>query len=137
MSMSYPLLADAVLVAHVGVIVFVIGGLVAVVVGNRWNWHWVNTRRFRLTHLAAVIFIALQTLLGQACPLTTLESWLRVQGGSPGYSSGFIEYWLHRLIFYDAAPWVFALVYVVFAMLVLAAWWRFPPERHPRPQPHG
>jgi hypothetical protein len=128
MSMPYPLLADAVLIAHVGVIVFVIGGLVAVMLGNRRHWHWVNAGAFRLTHLAAVVFIAVQALLGRACPLTVLESWLRVKTGAPGYPGSFIEYWLHRLIYYEAPAWVFAMTYLAFTLLVVAAWWRYPPD---------
>jgi len=127
--MPYQVLADTVLVTHFGVVTFVLGGLFVIVVGNLQHWRWVNRRGFRFTHLAAVVYIALQTLLGQACPLTTLESWLRTKAGSHGYPGSFIEYWLHRLIYYEAPPWVFTLAYVAFAMIVLATWWRFPPER--------
>lgn len=130
--MPYQLLADLVLLVHFGVVVFVVGGLVVVVVGNRLSWRWVNGRRFRLAHVAAIAFVVLQTWLGQLCPLTTLESWLRVQAGSPAYTRSFVEHWVQRLIFYEAPFWVFTLIYTVFGVLVLTAWWYFPPHHSNR-----
>jgi hypothetical protein len=123
-----------VLVLHFGIVVFVVGGLLAVVAGNWVGWKWVNAWWFRLAHLAAIGFVVIQTWLGQLCPLTTLESWLRVQAGTSAYEGSFIEYWLHRLIFYEAQPWQFTLAYTVFAALVVLAWWRFPPRRTPSNQ---
>jgi hypothetical protein len=125
----YQLLADAVLVFHVAVVLFVVGGLAVVVAGNWLHWRWVNQWWFRLTHLAAIAFVVAQAWLGQFCPLTTLESWLRVQAGAAAYERSFIEHWLQRLIYYEAPFWVFTLAYTAFAVLVLLAWWRFPPLR--------
>ena len=127
--MPYPLLADAVLLIHFGVVLFVVGGLGVVVAGNWLGWRWVNGWWFRLTHLAAIAVIAVQAWLGQYCPLTILESWLRVRSGSPGYDKSFIEHWVQRLIYYDAPLWLFALIYTGFAALVILAWRRFPPRR--------
>lgn len=127
--MPYQFLADAVLLLHFGVVLFVTGGLVAVVAGNRLGWRWVNGWWFRLAHLAAIAVIAVQAWLGQYCPLTILESWLRVRSGSPAYDKSFIEHWVQRLLYYDAPLWLFALIYTAFAALVILAWWRFPPRR--------
>lgn len=126
--MPYRLLADGVLVLHFGVVVFIVGGLVMVLAGNLLRWRWVNRRGFRLAHLAAIGFVIAQSWLGQLCPLTTLESWLRVQAGATAYEKSFIEYWLQKLIYYEAPFWLFAAVYSVFGLLVLLAWWRFPPQ---------
>jgi len=78
----YRRLADAVLVLHFGVVLFVVGGLITVVAGNRLNWRWVNQRWFRLVHLAAIGVVVVQAWFGQACPLTTLEPWLRMRSGA-------------------------------------------------------
>lgn len=129
---SYQLLADAVLLLHFGVVVFVIGGLLLVVAGNKLGWPWVNKLWFRLAHVVAIGIVVAQAWLGQVCPLTTLESWLRVQAGSPSYSKSFVEHWVQRLLFYEAPFWVFALAYTVFGLLVLASWWYFPPQRRNR-----
>jgi hypothetical protein len=127
----YRFLADAVLVFHFGVTLFVVGGLVVVLAGNWLHWRWVNQLWFRLTHLGTIAVVTLQAWLGQFCPLTTLESWLRVQAGATAYQQSFIEYWLQRLIYFEAPFWVFTAAYTVFALLVLLAWWRFPPQRDP------
>ncbi len=129
--MPYRLLADVVLVLHLGVIVFVVGGLACILVGNRAGiWPWVNSLGYRLAHLAAIGVVASQAWLGQECPLTTLESWLRVQAGATGYKKGFIEYWVQWLIFYQAPSWVFTAIYTGFAALVIAVWLAYPPVRH-------
>ena len=127
--MPYQFLADSVLLTHFGVVLFVTGGLVVVVAGNGLGWRWVNGWWFRLTHLAAIAVIAVQAWLGQYCPLTILESWLRVRSGAPAYDKSFIEHWVQRLIYYEAPLWLFALIYTGFAALVILAWWRFPPRR--------
>ena len=41
------------------------------------------------------------------CPLTDWEQRLRKMAGEGDYTGDFIGYWAHRLIFYDAPPWVF------------------------------
>lgn len=41
-------------------------------------------------------------------------------------------HWLQRLIYYELSAWVFTVVYTAFALLVVLAWWRFPPRREPR-----
>ena len=127
--MPYQLLADVVLTAHFAVVVFVVGGLVAIVVGNLRGWRFVNGWWFRGAHLAAIGVVVLQAWFGTVCPLTTLESWLRVQAGETAYEANFIEHWLTRLLFYEAPGWVFTAAYTAFGLAVVAAWWRFPPGR--------
>lgn len=124
----YRLLADGVLLLHLAVVIFVIGGLAAVFVGNRWRWRWVNARAFRLAHLIAIGVVVLQAWLGAMCPLTVLESWLREQAGDAPYAASFIEHWVGRLLFYEAPGWVFTLAYTAFAGLVVAAWRCYPPR---------
>ena len=125
-------LADVVLVLHVAIVVFVVGGPVLIVLGNVFKrpWHWVNAWWFRLTHLAAIAVVVAESWFGITCPLTTLEAWLRVRAGAPVHGgNGFIEHWLQRLLYYDAPAWVFTLGYTLFGLLVVLAWWRFPPRR--------
>ena len=86
--MTYRLLADLVLAAHIALVVFVVGGLALVVIGNRRSWHWVNELWFRLMHLAAIATIIAESWLGLNCPLTTLEIWLRTKARTTTYSSG-------------------------------------------------
>lgn len=125
----YQALAELVLFLHAGVVLFVVGGLVVVLVGNALGWRWVNLFWFRVAHLFAIVVVALQAWAGMVCPLTTLESWLRIQGGSAGYDMGYVAYWVQRLLFYTAPNWVFSLAYSVFGAVVAATWWYFPPRR--------
>jgi hypothetical protein len=120
--------ADAVLLAHLGVVLFVLGGLLAIVAGNMFAVAWVNGRLFRWAHLAAIGFVVLQSWLGATCPLTTLENWLRAQAGQPTYEVSFIEHWVSTILFYQAPSWVFAVLYTMFDLAVVAAWWRWPPK---------
>ena len=130
-SLPYQLFADGVLTLHVALVAFVVGGLVLIIVGNvrRRPWQWVNNLWFRLAHLGAIAIVVAEAWLGFTCPLTTLEMWLRAQGGADTYGGGFIEYWFSRILFYDAPPWVFMIAYSLFGLLVLATWFRFPPAR--------
>ena len=126
--MAYQRLADAVLVLHFVIVLFVVGGSVTVVAGNS-GLALGESLWFRLAHLAAVGVIVAQAWLGQVCPLTTVESRLRMRAGSPGYSKSFIEHWVQAVLFYEAPAWVFVLAYTMFGLLVLGTWWRFPPRR--------
>jgi hypothetical protein len=122
-------LANAVLALHLGIVLFVVGGLVLVFVGNWRKWRWVNGWAFRLLHLATILFVVAESWLGITCPLTTLENWLRAQAGAASIGPSFIEYWFQRILFYQAPSWVFVLAYTLFAALVVWAWVRFPPRR--------
>lgn len=124
---TWRLLADAVLLLHLGVLLFVVGGLLAVLAGGVRGWAWVRHRGFRFAHLAAIGVVVLQSWLGQQCPLTTLESWLRVQAGAGGYAEGFIQHWVTQVLFYQAPGWVFGLAYTVFGAAVVWTWWWCPP----------
>ena len=130
-------LADAVLVLHFAIVLFVVGGLVLIIVGNLFGWRWVNALWFRLLHLAAIAIVVAEAWLGITCLLTTLEMWLRTQSGAgiaANYGESFIGHWLQRLLFYSAPPWVFVLAYTVFGALVVAVWFRFPPTFKKRRQ---
>lgn len=126
--MPYQALADAVLLLHLGVVVFVVLGLPAIVIGNRAGWSWANEFWWRLAHLVAIGVVALQAWLGQYCPLTSLESRLRIQAGQTGYASSFIEHWVQSVLYYQAPLWVFAIIYTVFGLSVAWAWRRYPPR---------
>ena len=130
--MPYQLLADIVLVAHVALVAFVVGGLLLVVGGNLAGWRWVNALWFRVAHLAAIGFVVAEAWLGIVCPLTSLEVWLRAQARQAAYTGSFIEHWLQRLLYYDLPGWVFTLAYSLFGLAVLASWRYFPPRRKPR-----
>jgi hypothetical protein len=122
-------LADLILLSHVAIILFVLLVPVAVLI---WRTRAVYWWRVRISHLLLTGYVALQAIFGIECPLTTWESALRRAEGQTVYTQGFIADWLHRLIFFDAAPWVFTLIYVGWFALVLAGLRWIPLRRRPR-----
>lgn len=120
--------ADAILLLHFLIVLFVVFGQVAILFGWWRNWSWVRNFWFRLTHLATIGFVVVQTWLGQLCPLTIWEQQLRQAAGQAFHERSFIEYWISRVLFFDLPWWVFIVAYTAFALLVLLSWWRFPPR---------
>ena len=123
---SMRLLADAVLILHFAYVAFVVGGLGAVWLGYALGWRWVRNWWFRILHFAAIALVAIEAVAGVICPLTWLEDWLR-----PGQESatGFVQRWLHALLFYDWPLWVFSVLYLSFAALVAVTFVLLPPAR--------
>ncbi|MBL8385713.1 MAG: DUF2784 domain-containing protein [Burkholderiales bacterium] len=131
------LAADAVLLAHAAVVVFIVGMLLAVAVGAARGWGWVRHPWLRAAHLAAIALVAAQAWLGRVCPLTSLEMALRAAAGERTYAGAFVAHWVGRLLYYDAPLWVFALAYTAFGALVAAAWILVPPRPFRRPRHAG
>jgi Protein of Unknown function (DUF2784) len=89
---------------------------------------WVRDWRWRLLHLIAIAVIAAESIFGIDCPLTVWEDRLRGEQTS----TGFIERWIDRILFYDAPTWVFTAAYIGFAALVVITWIAVPPTKDPR-----
>jgi hypothetical protein len=120
--LAFLLAADTMLVLHVLVILFVIFGLAFTLVGKLLSWSWVRNPWFRLVHLITIAVVAVQSWLGQVCPLTTWEMALREQAGDQVYAGSFISHWLEAVFFYSAPEWVFIVSYTGFGLLVLVSW---------------
>jgi len=114
-----PLLADLILIVHFTVVLFIVGGLALIWAGAGLGWRWVRHFWFRITHLAAILFVAGEALLGIWCPLTVWEDALR---GTRAETS-FIARWVHRILFYSFPEWVFTIAYVLFALAVIATFY--------------
>jgi Protein of Unknown function (DUF2784) len=83
------LAADAVVLFHLGFILFVVlGGLLAL----RW-------RKVVWVHVPAAVWGAFIEFSGWICPLTPLENWLRAAAGSPGFSGGFIDHYVMPVVY--------------------------------------
>jgi hypothetical protein len=81
--------ADAVLVLHLGFIVFALFGAALAL---RWRW-------LPLVHLPAAAWGVFIEITGRVCPLTWLENRLRQAAGQAGYSESFIEHYLVAVIY--------------------------------------
>jgi hypothetical protein len=123
-----PLLADVVATVHAAFVAFVVAGLVLIVGGATAGWDWVRNFYFRAGHLLAIVLVCSESIVGWTCPLTTIESRLRVSAGGEGYAQGFLGYWIDRLIFYDLPPRVFMLAYIAFAAVVAIVFILVPPR---------
>jgi hypothetical protein len=119
------MLADTIVVVHFLIVLFILAGVPLVYLGVALRWAWVRIWHWRILHLGAILFIAAESLLGIACPLTVWEYALRGQQST----HGFIERWVDRVLFYDAPPWVFIVSYIAFAALVVVTWLAVPPTR--------
>lgn len=84
----YQFLADAVVVAHLLFIAFVVAGGLLVLRWPRVAW----------LHIPAAAWGAVVELMGWVCPLTPLENWLRGRGGAP-YQGDFVARYLLPLIY--------------------------------------
>ena len=118
------LLADIVLIVHFAFVLFVVGGLAAIWIGTVAGLAWVRNFWFRAAHLAAIAFVAAESLLGIWCPLTIWEARLR----GTGAEKSFVAEWVHRLLFYDLPEWLFTAAYVLFGLAVAATWALLPPR---------
>jgi hypothetical protein len=129
--MPYLLAADTVLLLHVLFVVFVVTGLILILAGKLLSWAWVRNWWFRVTHLAAIGVVVMQSWLGVICPLTTLEMYLRGKAGDATYAGSFVAHWLESILYYRAPAWVFAACYTAFAVIVVLSWvWVRPHRRH-------
>ena len=81
-------LADAVLLLHLGFILFVVFGALLVMRRRRWL----------PLHLAAAGWGILVEASGAACPLTWAELYFRRLAGEAGYQGGFVDHYLVPLI---------------------------------------
>ncbi len=117
--------ADVLLVVHFAIAAFIVGGLGVVWAGFFLGWEWVRNPWFRYLHLAAVLVVAAEALLGIACPLTIWEDLLR---GNVRPES-FIARWVHALLYYRAPEWVFTAAYVAWAGATLVTLALVPPRR--------
>jgi hypothetical protein len=113
------ILADVVLIVHFAFVLFVVGGLATIWIGAAAGWGWVRGFRFRAAHLAAIAFVAAESLLGIWCPLTVWEDTLRGRHEE----KSFVARWIHRAMFYDVPEGFFTAAYVLFVVAVAATWW--------------
>ena len=121
-SFFYLLAADAILFLHVLIVIFNVFGLVLIIIGYVLKWSCIRNPWFRYAHVAAISVVIVQSWIGVACPFTTLEMALRSKAGETVYSGTFISHWLDSILFYQASPWFFVIIYTIFGLLVVVSW---------------
>ena len=87
--MIYRLLADLVVIIHLGFVVFVVAGGFLL---RRWP-------KVIWAHIPAAIWGVLIEFAGWVCPLTPLEKSLRTKGGEAGYQGDFIDHYILPVLY--------------------------------------
>ena len=107
--MAYRMLADLVIVVHLGYLAFVaVGGVLA------WRW-----RRLIRPHLIALTVAFASVAVGFDCPLTNIEKSLRRLAGDRPYAGGFIDHYIVGTLYPRGLD---RLAQVVVAVVVVAAY---------------
>ena len=125
----YSVMANTILLLHAAFVAFVVFTVPCIYIGKLLGWRWIRLYWLRVAHLVGISIVVAQAWAGVICPLTTLEMWLREQGGMTGYTGSFVEHWLQTLLYWDFPAWVFIVVYSLFALLIVATWYAVPPVK--------
>jgi hypothetical protein len=127
--MSHATLADLLVAVHAAYVAFVVIGLLIIWVGWALSWRWIRNPWFRILHLIAIGIVAIEAIFGIECPVTVWERQLREAAGQPVSDASFIGRLFHNLLFYEDVPgWVFTVLHIGFAVLVLATFILAPPR---------
>ena len=109
-------IADLIVTVHFVVVVFALGGAIAIVIGGIRRWEWVRRPVYRLVHLGVVAAVALQQEL---CFLTDWEIDLRARAGKGIEEASFVGRLLHDWLFIDVELATLQRIYLAFGALVL------------------
>jgi Protein of Unknown function (DUF2784) len=90
--MWYSILADIVVVLHLGFVLFVLFGGLLILKWPKMMW----------LHLPALVWGALVEFTGWICPLTPLEHWLKTQGGESAHTGDFIARYFLPILYPEA-----------------------------------
>jgi hypothetical protein len=121
-------LADLILLFHFSYVLFVVLELAIIWIGFFLRWSFVRNFWFRLAHLLAMGYVVAESFIGTVCPLTLWENQLRIKAGGGVYQGTFMEHWVHQIMYYDADPETFSVIYVLFFAAVLLSLWCVPPK---------
>ncbi len=124
----YSLLADMIVFVHFGYIAVILGGMLLILIGGAAGWGFVRNFWFRAVHLAMILIVVAEALLGIICPLTVWEHDLRVAAGQDVSEGTFVGRLLHNLIFVEFSMGMLTVCYCLFGLAVLASWWFIPPR---------
>jgi len=128
--MPYAFFADLLVLFHFFYVTFAVGGELFILAGALLKCSVVRNFAFRIAHLIAVVFVALESLVDVLCPLTEWEYNLReLAGQRVEREISFLGRLLRKIIFYDFPSWAFTLMYVGFGVLVILTFFLIPPRR--------
>jgi hypothetical protein len=125
----YAFSADILVAIHFCYVMFVVLGEVAILVGWILKWKWIRNVIFRITHFIAIGGVAVLAISKLPCPLTIWEYQLREKAGQfAEWDISFVGRLLRLIVFQELPDWVFMVIYVGFAGLVLLTVILVPPR---------
>jgi hypothetical protein len=124
----YHLLADLIVAIHIAYVVYVVGGLMAILIGVWRGRRWIRNPWFRLTHLLAILIVITEIILKLNCPLTTWENSARAAARQPVDGSAFMDRLLTFILIGSAPRWLINGAYFVFAIAIAATFILAPPR---------
>lgn len=89
-------MADLLVLLHSLFVVYIGGGVVAILLGWWWKWAWTRAFWFRFTHLLICGIVLLFEAAHRPCPLTVFEQQARAAAGVTAYEGGFIAHYIRR-----------------------------------------
>lgn len=92
--MLYRVGADLVLCVHLAFVAFAVFGGFLVCCDPGWTW----------VHISIVLWSSVVNLMSWTCPLTPIEQTLRRRAGASGYSGGFVQHYVGRLVYPRGMP---------------------------------
>jgi hypothetical protein len=125
--MFYRLAADAMSALHLALMLFLIFGQLAIIVGIIFRWRWIRNPTFRWVHMAIILIVAVEAILEINCPLTDWERDLRRLGGAWGEEMSFTARVVRWLLFPDVSMDFLFACYIGFAVTVLLTFIIAPP----------
>lgn len=124
--MQSQLAADLLALVHLAYVAFVVVGQGLIVWGGIAAWSWIRNPWFRWLHLGAIGIVVAEVVLGVYCPLTLLEARWR---GTAVDDAGFVAEWVGWVLYYDIALWQAHVAYLLFALITVGSFLRWPPRR--------
>ena len=127
--MTYFILADLIVVAHLAWILFMLWGFVLTIRGF-FHAEFFDRRLFRTVHLCGIVYVSLLAILGSYCPLTILENVLRRRYDPEfAYPGSFIVHYIEKIVYPDVQPFIILIPTVTIAVFTLVTFIVRPPRR--------
>jgi len=116
------LLADVIVIIHLIVVIFMIGGVLGVLIGWPLGWRWIRNPWWRCAHIAIMGYIAFNAIRGELCFLTIWEADLRRDAGQIDADDlSFIGRVFRDMLYVEVPQKTLDVIYLVVAGLVLAS----------------
>ena len=126
--MFYSVLADLIVVIHLGYVFYVVGGLIAILIGTWRGRKWIRNPWFRVTHLLAILIVISEIILKLNCPLTIWENSARGAAQQPVDGSAFMDRLLSFILIGTAPRWLINGLYILFGITIAATFIFAPPR---------